>query len=131
MKQDETVIRLSEVRMENVGKRYGATWVVKDVSLSIRPGEFYTLLGPSGCGKTTVLRMLAGFATPDEGRIFVDDEPIDPVPPWKRNLGMVFQQYALWPHMTVFENVAFGLRERRVAGAELTRKVNVGDALGE
>ncbi len=111
MKQDETVIRLSEVRMENVGKRYGATWAVKDVSLSIRPGEFYTLLGPSGCGKTTLLRMLAGFATPDEGRIFVDDEPIDSVPPWKRNLGMVFQQYALWPHMSVFENVAFGLRE--------------------
>jgi iron(III) transport system ATP-binding protein/putative spermidine/putrescine transport system ATP-binding protein len=123
VKQDETVIRLSEVRMENVGKRYGATWAVKDVSLSIRPGEFYTLLGPSGCGKTTLLRMLAGFAMPDEGRIFVDDEPIDPVPPWKRNLGMVFQQYALWPHMSVFENVAFGLRERRVSGAELTRKV--------
>jgi len=123
VKQDETVIRLSEVRMENVGKRYGATWAVRDVSLSIRPGEFYTLLGPSGCGKTTLLRMLAGFATPDEGRIFVDDEPIDPLPPWKRNLGMVFQQYALWPHMSVFENVAFGLRERRVSGAELGRKV--------
>jgi ABC-type Fe3+/spermidine/putrescine transport system ATPase subunit len=123
VKPNEKVIRLSEARMEKVGKRYGATWAVRDVSLSIRPGEFYTLLGPSGCGKTTLLRMLAGFAAPDEGRIFVDDELIDPVPPWKRNLGMVFQQYALWPHMNVFENVAFGLRERRVSGAELERKV--------
>src|SRR6266542_3385910 len=65
-----------------------------------------------GCGKTTLLRMLAGFVVPDEGRIFVDDELIDPVPPWKRNVGMVFQQYALWPHMSVLENVAFGLRVR-------------------
>src|SRR4029077_5404209 len=123
MTQDETVIRLSEVRMEKVGKRYGAAWAVKDVSISIRPGEFYTLLGPSGCGKTTLLRMLAGFAQPDEGATFAADEPIDAVPPWKRNLGMVFQQYALWPHMSVFENVAFGLRERRGAGGELPRKV--------
>ena len=123
MKPNETVVRLSEVRLEKVGKRYGDTWAVRDVSLSIRPGEFYTLLGPSGCGKTTLLRMLAGFAAPDEGRIFVDDELIDPVPPWKRNLGMVFQQYALWPHMSVFENVAFGLRERGVKGAALQTKV--------
>lgn len=123
MTQDETVIRLSEVRMEGVGKRYGASWAVKDVSISIRPGEFYTLLGPSGSGKSTLLRMLAGFAPPDEGRVFVDDEPIDAVPPWQRNLGMVFQQSALWPHMSVFENVAFGLRERGVAGAELARKI--------
>ena len=129
MTKEDMVVRVSEVRMEKVGKRYGATWAVRDVSLSIRPGEFYTLLGPSGCGKTTLLRMLAGFAPPDEGRIFVDDEPIDSVPPWKRNLGMVFQQYALWPHMSVFENVAFGLRERRVSGALLDRKVK--DALAQ
>jgi len=120
---DKTVIRLSEVRMEGVGKRYGDQWVVKDVSLYIRPGEFYTLLGPSGCGKTTLLRMLAGFALPDAGRILVDDEPIDPVPPWKRNVGMVFQNYALWPHMSVFENVAFGLRERGISGQALRRQV--------
>ncbi|HEV8439010.1 MAG TPA: ABC transporter ATP-binding protein [Methylomirabilota bacterium] len=122
MNQD-SLIRLSEVRMEGVGKRYGNFWAVQDISLSIRPGEFYTLLGPSGCGKTTLLRMLAGFVVPDTGRIFVDDELIDPVPPWKRNVGMVFQQYALWPHMSVFENVAFGLRARRMAGEEITRKV--------
>jgi ABC-type Fe3+/spermidine/putrescine transport system ATPase subunit len=121
--QDERVVRVSEVRMEGVGKRFGGSWAVRDISLSIRPGEFYTLLGPSGSGKTTLLRMLAGFITPDEGRIVVDDEPIDSVPPWKRNLGMVFRQYALWPHLSVFENVAFGLRERGVRGAELEGKV--------
>jgi len=120
--QDQ-LIRVSEVRMEGVGKRYGGRWAVRDVSISIRPGEFYTLLGPSGCGKTTLLRLLAGFITPDTGRIVVDDEPIDAVPPWKRNLGMVFQHYALWPHLSVFENVAFGLRERGVSGEALTRKV--------
>src|SRR5262249_41966850 len=117
-----------EVRMEGVSKRYDDVWAVRDVSISIRPGEFYTLLGPSGCGKTTLLRMLAGFVVPDEGRIFVDDEFIDPVPPWKRNLGMVFQHYALWPHMSVFENVAFGLRARGVSGSEVARKVKT--ALG-
>jgi ABC-type Fe3+/spermidine/putrescine transport system ATPase subunit len=119
----EELVRLSEVRMEGVGKRYGDHWAVRDVSLSIRPGEFYTLLGPSGCGKTTLLRLLAGFITPDTGRIIVDDEPIDAVPPWKRNLGMVFQHYALWPHLSVFENVAFGLRERGVSGEPLKGKV--------
>src|SRR5947209_2649493 len=123
MTKDGTVVRVSEARMEGVGKRYGGTWAVRDISLSIRPGEFYTLLGPSGSGKTTLLRMLAGFITPDEGRIVVDDEPIDDVPPWKRNLGMVFRDYALWPHLSVFENVAFGLRERGARGAELEGKV--------
>ncbi len=119
----EAVIRLSEARMDGVGKRYGDAWVVKDVSTYIRPGEFYTVLGPSGCGKTTLLRMLAGFAVPDAGRIYIDDELIDPVPPWKRNLGIVFQNYALWPHMSVGDNVAFGLREHGVSGEALRRKV--------
>ena len=123
----EPLVRLSEVKMEAVGKRYGDAWVVRDVSLSILPGEFYTVLGPSGSGKTTLLRMLAGFARPDAGRIIVDDEPIDAVPPWQRNLGMVFQSGALWPHMTVWENVAFGLRARGVSGRELSRQV--GEAL--
>jgi iron(III) transport system ATP-binding protein len=117
------LIRLSEVRMERVGKRYGDVWAVQDVSLSVRPGEFYTLLGPSGGGKTTLLRMLAGFTAADTGRIFVDDELIDPVPPWKRNVGMVFQQCALWPHMSVFENVAFGLRARGMSGRDVAKSV--------
>ena len=125
----EPLVRLSEVKMEAAGKRHGDTWVVRDVSLSILPGEFYTLLGPSGCGKTTLLRMLAGFARPDAGRIVLDDEPIDAVPPWRRNVGMVFPSSALWPHMTVGENVAFGLRARGVRGAELTRRV--GEALAQ
>src|ERR1700694_3693763 len=111
------------LRIDAVSKKFGGFRAVDRLSLDIRAGEFFALLGPSGCGKTTLLRMLAGFAAPDEGRIFVDGEPIDPVPPWKRNLGMVFQQYALWPHMSVFENVAFGLRERRVSGPQLDREV--------
>jgi putative spermidine/putrescine transport system ATP-binding protein len=122
----ETFIRLSEVRMEGVGKRYGNTWAVKDLSLSVRPGEFYTVLGPPGSGKTTLLRMLAGLVAPDAGRIVVDDEPIDPVPPGQRSIGMVFQPYALWPHMSVFDNVAFGLRTRGEPRDEMARKVEAG-----
>ena len=109
--------------MEGVGKRYDNAWVVQDVTLSIRPGEFYSVLGPAGSGKTTLLRMLAGLVSPDTGRIFVDDQPIDPVPPDKRNIGMVFQQYSLWPHMSVFDNVAFGLRTRGEPRDEQARKV--------
>src|ERR1700704_3700994 len=120
---------MTPIRIENVSKRFGTTVAVDGITLNIEPGELFFLLGPSGCGKTTLLRMLAGFVQPDEGRIFVDDEPIDTVPPWKRNLGMIFQQYALWPHMSVFENVAFGLRERGVSGALLERKVK--DALAQ
>ncbi len=114
----------SEVRLEGVGKRYGEVWAVRDLSLTILPGEFFTLLGPSGCGKTTLLRMIAGFARPDSGRILVDGEPIDHVPPWKRNVGLVFQHYALWPHLTVYEHVAFGLRERKVPRAEIAARVS-------
>jgi ABC-type Fe3+/spermidine/putrescine transport system ATPase subunit len=120
---DDTFIRLSEVRMERVGKRYGDRWALQDVSISVRPGEFYTLLGPPGSGKTTLLRAIAGFVAPDTGQIVVDDEPVDAAPPWKRNVGMVFPQHSLWPHMSVFENVAFGLRARREPNGEVERKV--------
>ena len=123
MSSEEIPVRLSEVRMEGVGKRYGTLWAVQDVSISIRPGEFYTLLGPSGSGKTTLLRMLAGFVAPDTGRIVVDDDVIDPVPPGQRNVGMVFQQFALWPHMSVFDNVAFGLRARGAGADAIARQV--------
>jgi spermidine/putrescine ABC transporter ATP-binding subunit len=112
-----------QVRLENIGKRYGDLWAVRHVNLEIAKGEFYTLLGPSGCGKTTLLRTIAGFVMPEEGAVFLDGEPVTHVPPWKRDLGMVFQNYALWPHMTVFDNVAFGLKERKVQNREIQRRV--------
>jgi len=108
----ETFIRLSEVQMEGVGKRFGNVWAVKDISLSIRPGDFYTLLGPPRSGKTTLLKMLAGLLVPDAGRIVIDDEVVDRTPPAERNVGMVFQQNSVWPHLSIFENVAFGLKAR-------------------
>jgi iron(III) transport system ATP-binding protein len=111
------------VRLENIGKRYGELWAVRHIDLEIATGEFYTLLGPSGCGKTTLLRTIAGFVAPDEGAVFLDGQSVNRLPPWKRNLGMVFQNYALWPHMTVFENVAFGLKERKVPRREIEPRV--------
>jgi iron(III) transport system ATP-binding protein len=111
------------VRLESVAKRFGDQWVVCDVSLDIKQGEFFTFLGPSGCGKTTLLRIVAGFVAPDQGTIYLDDQAVNHVPPWRRDIGLVFQNYALWPHLTVFENVAFGLRERKVARAEIARRV--------
>jgi iron(III) transport system ATP-binding protein len=115
-------MRAAEVGLEKVGKRYGDQWVVRDVTLHIRRGEFYTFLGPSGCGKTTLLRMIAGFITPDEGALFLDGQAVNLMPPWKRDIGMVFQNYALWPHMTVFENVAFGLKERKIPRSEIKKE---------
>jgi ABC-type Fe3+/spermidine/putrescine transport system ATPase subunit len=111
------------IELTAVGKLYGTHWAVRGVTLSVAPGEFFTLLGPSGCGKTTVLRMIAGFADPDVGEIRLAGQPVAGVAPWRRDLGLVFQHYALWPHLTVFEHVAFGLRERRVAGGELRQRV--------
>jgi iron(III) transport system ATP-binding protein len=111
------------VRPESVGKRYGDQWVVCSVSLDIKQGEFFTFLGPSGCGKTTLLRIVAGFVAPDQGVVYLDDQPMNHVPPWRRDIGLVFQNYALWPHLNVFENVAFGLRERKVKRSEIKRRV--------
>src|SRR6187401_2430485 len=113
--------------MEGVGKRYGDHWAVADVSISIRPGEFYTLLGPSGCGKTTLLRLLAGFETPDEGAVLLDGEDVSHVPPYKRSVNQVFQSYALFPHMTVKENVGFGLRMQNIPALEAEGRI--GEAL--
>jgi len=113
----------AEVKLDGIGKSYGEQWVVRDVNLHIRRGEFFTFLGPSGCGKTTLLRIIAGFVFPDAGTVYLDGQPVNHVPPWQRNVGLVFQNYALWPHMTVFANVAFGLRERKVARSEIERRV--------
>ncbi|MBI5167794.1 MAG: ABC transporter ATP-binding protein [candidate division NC10 bacterium] len=121
------LLKAAEVHLEKVSKCFGEVWAVRNVSLHIRQGEFYTFLGPSGCGKTTLLRIIAGFVEPDGGEVFLDKEAVTRVPPWKRDVGMVFQNYALWPHMAVFDNVAFGLREREVPKSEI--KARVLDAL--
>ncbi len=115
------------IRIQNLTKRFGAVTALRQLDLAIEGGELFFLLGPSGCGKTTLLRCLAGFYIPDEGRIFMGDEDVTRLEPHKRNTGMMFQSYALWPHMTVAENVAFGLEERRVARPEINRRV--GEAL--
>ncbi len=111
------------IRVQHLTKRFGAVTALHDLDLAIAPGELFFLLGPSGCGKTTLLRSLAGFYVPEEGTIFFDDEDVTRLAPHKRNTGMMFQSYALWPHMTVAENVAFGLEERRIARPEITRRV--------
>jgi iron(III) transport system ATP-binding protein len=113
----------AQVRLDNIAKRYGDLWAAQDVNLNVEAGEFFTLLGPSGCGKTTLLRIIAGFVAPDRGTIFLDNSLMNDVPPWRRDVGMVFQNYALWPHMTVFENVAFGLRERKISRPETKTRV--------
>ena len=119
---------MGSLTFEGLGKSYGEVEVVRDVSVTIAEGEFVSLLGPSGCGKTTILRMVAGLVEPSRGRILIGRDDVTTLPPNKRGLGLVFQSYALFPHMTVFENVAFGLRRRKVAGAELERRVK--EALG-
>src|SRR3954466_9262260 len=101
------------VRLDAVRKEYGSVTAVRDVTLDIAAGEFFTLVGPSGSGKTTLLQMIAGFIAPSRGDIIVAGASVSNVPPQGRNLGMVFQNYALFPHLTVFENVAFPLRVRR------------------
>ncbi|VVE24965.1 ABC transporter ATP-binding protein [Pandoraea anhela] len=115
------------LRVEQLGKRFGDTVAVEGVDLSIAQGEFISLLGPSGCGKTTTLQMIAGFVAPTSGRILLEGRDLTPVPPEKRGLGIVFQSYALFPHMTVAQNVAFGLDMRRVDPGEKQRRVK--DAL--
>ena len=102
------------IGIENVSKRFGSVGAVDDVSIEIRDGEFFSLLGPSGCGKTTTLRMVAGFELPDSGRILLQGDDVTTVPANKRPVNMVFQQYALFPHMTVYDNVAFGLKVKGV-----------------
>ena len=111
------------IRLENVSKSFGEETVLKSVNLSIKKNEFFTLLGPSGCGKTTMLRIIGGFEKADEGNVFFDGKNIDDLPPNKRNLNTVFQRYALFPHMNVFENVAFGLKVKKFPKDKIKKEV--------
>jgi len=112
------------VRIENLTKRFGEAVALQSVNVTIEPGQIFFLLGPSGCGKTTLLRSIAGFYIPEEGRIWFGDEDVTRLPPHQRNTGMMFQSYALWPHMTVAQNVAFGLEERKVRRPEIEQRVD-------
>src|SRR3954449_12303347 len=105
---------MAAIELENIVKRFGSSAAVRGVSLAIEEGEFFSLLGPSGCGKTTTLRMIAGFETPDEGRILLQGRDGTAIAPNRRPVNMVFQQYALFPHMSIYDNVAFGLKVKRV-----------------
>ncbi len=111
------------VDIRHIALAFGATQVLKDINLVVEPGEFFALLGPSGSGKSTLLRLIAGFNQHQRGEVLIDGRDVTGIPPWKRNVGMVFQNYALWPHMTVAQNVAFGLEERKLPRAEIRDKV--------
>jgi spermidine/putrescine transport system ATP-binding protein len=113
-----------EVVLDHVSKRFGTTVAVDDVSLSIRQGEFFSLLGPSGCGKSTTLRMVSGFERPTEGSIRIRGRVVNDVPPHRRDSNLVFQQLALFPHLDVFDNISFGLRIKRASRSEVRRKVS-------
>src|SRR5215207_4675602 len=110
--------------LKNISRSFGSTRAVADVSLDVDQGEFFGLLGPSGCGKTTTLRMIAGLEKPDSGSILFQNEDITNLPPERRGFGMVFQNYALFPHLNVFENVAFGLRARQMSKFGMNLRVS-------
>ena len=114
---------MAKVRLEHVWKRFGKVVAVKDFNLETEDGEFVVFVGPSGCGKTTTLRMIAGLEEISEGRIYIGDRLVNDVPPKDRDIAMVFQNYALYPHMNVYENMAFGLRLRRYPKDEIDRRV--------
>jgi spermidine/putrescine transport system ATP-binding protein len=114
---------VADVRLENVTKSFDDVVAVDDLSLEIERGSFFALLGPSGCGKTTTLRMIGGFEEPTAGTIYLGEEPVSGKPPYKRDVNTVFQSYALFPHLTIFENVAFGLRRKGVSKGDLRGRV--------
>ena len=114
---------MSDVELSNLTKRYGETLAVDDLSLRVEEGEFFSLLGPSGCGKTTTLRMIAGFVRPNDGRVLIGGEDMTLLPPEKRGIGIVFQNYAIFPHMNVFDNIAFGLKMRKAPRREIRVRV--------
>lgn len=113
-----------DIELSHCGKRYGNMNILNDVSLKVGTGEFITVLGPSGCGKTTTLRVIGGFIIPDEGTVSIRGRDVTNLPPYRRNIGVVFQNYALWPHMTVFEILAFGLKIRKLPREEIARRVD-------
>src|SRR5688572_20622222 len=112
------------ITLDRVRKRFGKVEAVKEMTTEIREGEFFTMLGPSGCGKTTTLRMIAGFEEPDEGTILLRGDDVTNVPPNRRNVNMVFQHYALFPHMSIYDNIAFGMRLKRVGKGEQRDRVS-------
>jgi len=114
---------MSAIRFEGVTKSFGDSMAVRELDLEIEKGEFFSLLGPSGCGKTTTLRMVAGFEQPSTGRIYLEGEPVETVPPYQRNVNTVFQSYALFEHLNIEDNVAFGLKRRKVPSDEIRSRV--------
>jgi iron(III) transport system ATP-binding protein len=116
-------MKKKSVECRNIRLSYGKTEVLRDINILIEPGEFFALLGPSGSGKSTLLRLIAGFNLQNSGQVLIDGQDISRIPPHKRDIGMVFQSYALWPHMTVWDNVAFGLKERKIPAAEIKQRV--------
>ncbi len=112
------------IQLRDMVKRFGTLEAVSHVSLDIQDGELFTLLGPSGCGKTTILRLIGGFHKPDGGEIYFGGREVSAIPPYERNIGMVFQNYALWPHMTIFDNVAYGLKIKKTPRAQMEERVN-------
>lgn len=112
------------IRLERITKKFGDHVIIPSLDLTIHDGEFLTLLGPSGCGKTTLLRMIAGLETPTTGKVILDGQDITKLPPYKRNVNMVFQNYALFPHMTVAENIRFGLKMKKVPTEETEDRIN-------
>ena len=111
------------VKFENVEIKYGDFVAIENLNLDIKEGEFFTFLGPSGCGKTTSLRALVGFLTPSKGKVYVGDKDVTNLPAEKRNIGMVFQSYALFPTMTVYDNIAFGMKVKKMPKNEIDKKV--------
>lgn len=121
--RSSTKRRTFGVSVKGLSKSFGSNRVLAEIDLTIHPGEFFTIIGPSGCGKTTLLRIISGFHQPDQGRICFDERDITYEPPWKRNIGFVFQNYALWPNMNVFDNVAYGLKIRKRPADEIRERV--------
>lgn len=115
---------MSKLELKGISKSYGSSLIVNNLDLEIHDGEFLTILGPSGCGKTTTLRMIAGFETPDKGQVLLNNHDISQLPPYKRNVNTVFQNYALFPHLNVAENIAFGLQQKKMSKIETNKRVD-------